>query len=138
MTYTLRLLGLECLQAQEFDGDEAYLTLDGVSIWEASSIKMSADLSKKASVSQVDFVEGRALTAEGWTALPDFKPQNAVLSGLSGQVMVQLWEADLLSSDDLLGETPISEVDSGGGTISVFFTNDGANYRLTYRVDDEA
>jgi hypothetical protein len=26
--YTLRLLGLECLQAQELDGDETYLTLN--------------------------------------------------------------------------------------------------------------
>jgi hypothetical protein len=137
MAYTFRLLRLECTQSQEIGGDEAYLTLDGRKIWEAGRDKMSHDLSHAHRCSEVDFEKGRLLTHEGWVGMAAFDPSAYAFSGLSGTKVVQLWDADLLTSDDLLGETPISEADIGHGHISVLFTRDGAHYRLTYQVDQE-
>lgn len=135
MAYTLRLVKLECTQSQEVGGDEAYLTLDGDKIWEAGRDKMSHDLSHANRSSEVDFENGRLLTHEGWVGMSVFDPNAYIFSGLSGTKVVQLWDDDLLTSDDLLGETPISEADIGRGNISVLFTRDGARYRLTYQVD---
>ena len=137
MTYTLQLVSLECVQAQELNGDEAYLTLNGDKIWSADREKMSADLSHAHRCSTVDFASGRLLTNEGWIALLTSKRDAFRFSGLSGVAVLQLWDDDTLSRDDLLGETPISETDIGRGQISVVFTRDGARYRLTYQVDGE-
>jgi hypothetical protein len=135
MAYTLRLLALECQQAQEFDGDEAYLTLNGKLVWSAGRDKMSHDLSHPHLCSEVDFVGGRKRTHDGWASISPFDPGAYIFTGLSGTAVVKLWDDDLLTSDDLLGETPISETDIGRGHISVLFTRDGARYRLTYQVD---
>jgi hypothetical protein len=138
MPYTLRLLTLECERAQEFDGDEAYLTLNGRKIWSAGSDKMSSDLSHPHRCSQVDFAGGRKLTNEGWVNLPSDASYTSVFSGLSGQAVLKLWDDDRLSPDDLLGETMISETDIGRGHIAVMFLREGGRYRLTYQVDEES
>lgn len=135
MSYTLRLLSLECMQAQELDGDEVYLTVDGRQVWSAGRYKMSSVLTAVDRCRQVDFAGARVLTREGWVSV---EQAALVFPGLAEDVMVQLWEGDTLTSDDMLGETPISENDIGRGEISVLFTGDGANYRLTYRVEAEA
>jgi hypothetical protein len=135
MPYTLRLLTLECIQAQELDGDEAYITLNGRKVWSAGRDKMSHDLSHAHRCSEVDFAGGRKLTHEGWISISPFDPGAFIVTGLSGGTVLQLWDDDLLTRDDLLGETPISEADIGHGHIRVVFTRDGARYRLTYQVD---
>lgn len=135
MAYTLRLLTLECMQAQELDGDEAYLTLDGRKVWAAGREKMSYDLAHPHRCSEVDFAGGRLLTHEGWISMSPFDPGTFIFTGLSNTTVVQLWDDELLTRDDLLGETPISEADIGHGHISVLFTREGARYRLTYQVD---
>lgn len=137
MPYTLRLLSLECMQAQELDGDEAYLTLNGQKVWSAGRDKMSQDITHPQRCSEVNFVDGRKRTHEGWIDMAEDETGTSVFSELSGQVLLQLWDDDLLTSDDLLGETPISETDIGRGNISVMFTRDGARYRMTYQVDGE-
>ena len=43
--------------------------------------------------------------------------------------------ADVLTQDDLLGQTPIDASQASGGHISVIFQRDGAHYRLTYQVE---
>jgi len=123
------------MQSQEIGGDEAYLTLDGHKVWEAGRDKMSHDLSHAHCCGEVDFESGRLLTQDGWVNMESFDPNAYVFPGLSGTKVVQLWDDDLLTRDDLLGETPISEADIGHGHISVLFTRDGARYRLTYQVD---
>jgi hypothetical protein len=136
MAYTLRLLTLECIQAQEIDGDEAYLTMNGRKVWSVGRDRMSQDLSHAHRCSEVDFAGGRKLTHEGWITMSPFDPGEFIFGGLSGTMVVQLWDDDRLTRDDLLGETPISEADIGHGHISVLFTRDGARYRLTYQVDN--
>ncbi len=133
MAYSLQLLALECMQPQELDGDETYLTLDGRQVWSAGEYRMSRTLAAANRCSQVDFAAGRVLTRDGWV---DVEQEPMVFPGLAGQVMAQLWDSDSLTSDDLLGETPISETDSGRGKISVQFTRDGGIYRLTYAVNE--
>lgn len=135
MAYTLRLIRLECIQAQEFDGDEAYLTLDGRQIWAAGRVKMNQTLSRPHQCSEVDFASGQLLMAEGWVPMPSSADESFTFSGLEGETILRLWDSDRLTSDDLLGETPIAERDSGRGHISVLFTRDGARYRLTYEVE---
>ena len=135
MAYTLRLVSLECVQSQEVGGDDAYLTLDGNKVWDSGHEKMSHDPSHANHFSEIDFAGGRLRTLEGWVSMSSFDPNAFIFSGLSGHKVVQLWDHDILTSDDLLGETPISEVDIGHGHISVLFTRDGARYRLTYQVD---
>lgn len=135
MTYTLRLLSLECVTPQEVDGDETYLTLDERRIWVAEPDKMSHPHSFDKGVSLFDFAEGRKKTDAGWAAIGGFQPEWAVFSGLSGRSMLQLWDADTFTPDDLLGETPIDETQASGGAISVVFQRQGAHYRLTYKVE---
>jgi hypothetical protein len=132
MSYTLRLLSLECMQAQELDGDEVYLTVDGTRVWSAGRYKMSSVLTTDDRCSQIDFAAGRVLTHVGWA---DVEQEPLVFTRQAEPTVVQLWERDTLTSDDKLGETPISESDSGRGEISVLFTGDGGSYRLTYQVE---
>jgi len=43
--------------------------------------------------------------------------------------VLQLWDADTLTSDDLLGQTPIDETQGGGGNIFSFvFQRLGAHF----------
>lgn len=134
MSYTLRLLSLECMQAQELDGDETYLMLDGRQVWSAGDYKMSSTLTTADRCSVVDFAAGRVLTRSGWI---DVEQAALVFPGLAGEVLLQLWDSDALTTDDLLGEAPISETDIGRGEISVLFTRDGGRYRLTYTCELE-
>lgn len=136
--YTLRLLSLECLQAQELDGDEAYLTLNDQRIWAAAPDKMLGTPNQPMHVSHYDFAAGRKLTRDGWVAIDAFQPERFIFTGLRGQAMLRLWDADILTSDDMLGETPISARDGAHGHIAVMFTREGAQYRLSYAVDVEA
>lgn len=137
MAYTIRLLGLECLMSQEIDGDEIYLKLNGAQVWEAQPDKMSHLLDQNVSVSAFDFATGQKLTGKGWVLMPAYKPDQFILSGLNGDSVLQIWDADMLTSDDLLGQTPIDASQASGGKISVVFQRIGAHYRLTYQVELE-
>src|SRR5262252_3516464 len=103
MTYTVRLVGLDCLTAEEIDGDEVYIMLNDAKIWQAHPDKMSHALDHPHQVSQYDFVQGRKLTREGWVAIPLFNPDQFVFKNEKGTVKIQLWDADVLTRDDLLG-----------------------------------
>jgi hypothetical protein len=138
MPYTLKLLGLECFRAEEIDGDEIYVTLNGVRIWQAHPDRMGPPPAVAGRVSHFDFAAGRKLTAQGWIPMMPFNPSEFTHRHLTDAASVQLWDADTLTSDDLLGETPIDESQAGGGSISVVFQRLGAHYRLTYKVEVEA
>src|SRR5215211_1300671 len=133
MAYTIQIIGLECVTSEEIDGDETYLTLNQRKIWEAHPDKMSH--AAHGSVSQFDFLEGRKLSQTGWVSIANFQPSSLVFKRLSGETALQLWDADTLSPDDLLGETPVDESQASGGNISVVFQRRGAHYRLTYKVE---
>ncbi len=137
MAYRIRLVSLECVAPQEIDGDETYISVNDAKIWQAHPDKMTHVLSHANHINQVDFAAGRKYTGAGWVALNNFQPESGVVPGLSGTTMLQLWDADSLTADDLLGETPIDASQVSGGNISVVFQRSGANYRLTYKVEAE-
>ena len=137
MAYTIRLVGLECFKSEEIDGDEIYIKLNGKQVWEAHPEKMSHLLDQNVSVSHFDFAEGRKLTSRGWVLMPSYQPESYVFKGQSGDSVLQVWDADSLTSDDLLGQSPVDASQSSGGNISVVFQVMGAHYRLTYKVEAE-
>ena len=135
MTYTIKLISLECFKAEEIDGDEVYLKLNGAKVWEASPDKMTPLAVAHDSVRHYDFAGGRKQTGEGWIPLMPYNPDLFVFKEQLGPAVLQVWDADTLTSDDLLGQTPIDETQGGGGNISVVFQRLGAHYRLTYKVE---
>ena len=135
MAYTLKLIGLECFKAEEIDGDEVYIKLNGTQVWEAAPDKMSPQPQADDWVSHYDFAGGRKLTHLGWVPLMPYNREAFIFKDLSGDSVLQLWDADVMTSDDLLGQTPIDQAQASGGNISVVFQRVGAHYRLTYKVE---
>ncbi|MBW4439345.1 MAG: hypothetical protein KME04_19545 [Pleurocapsa minor GSE-CHR-MK-17-07R] len=135
-TYTLRILRLQCMQSQELDGDEPYLLMGDQVLWTVpEGTHMHHHPGNDNQFSIVDFAAGRVMEVNGWQEHQDFVRGHFVFAGLSGQHTITLMEADRLTSDDVLGRTPISERDMGRGEIQVEFAGDGARYLLVYRVD---
>lgn len=136
MTYTLRLIKLKCLQAQEYDGDELYLKYNGHIVWKAGYLKMHESVEGDHIAHEISFAEGIKRTRHGWSSLTEFNPSLSDFTAESGISHLELWEADslLTGGDDYLGQTPISKADAEHGQITVAFQHDGAHYLLTYQV----
>ncbi|MBL8145981.1 MAG: hypothetical protein JNL34_06320, partial [Anaerolineae bacterium] len=127
----LHLLSLECLLAQEFDGDEIYLRLNGEKVWGVDRhAHMSHNMAKAHCYNMMDFAAGRRHNAAGWEPIPSFEP-GALTWSFDGEALVEVFEADTLSSDDLIGRQRMSSKDAGRGSITVHFERDGAKYALT-------
>jgi hypothetical protein len=135
MTYTIKLVGLECFRAEEVDGDEVYIKVNGAKVWEATPDKMLPVPEFEGIVSHYDFAGARKHTHDGWIPLMPYVPGHFVFKNQTGDSVLQLWDADVMTSDDLLGQTPIDETQASGGNISVVFQRLGAHYRLTYKVE---
>ncbi|MDX2162427.1 MAG: hypothetical protein SF162_13955 [bacterium] len=134
-TYTLHIVQVECIEAQETDGDELYITLDDRMIWQARPFTLHHHPSTDRQLKAVHFAGSRRLTRDGWISETDTPVQQLVIPDLSGTHTLRLWDHDVLTSDDLLGENPVALTDAGRGTIQVVFTRDGARYHLSYRVE---
>lgn len=135
MAYTIKLVGLECFRAEEVDGDEIYIKINGTKMWEAKPDKMLPVPETDGIVSHFDFAGARKHTYNGWIPLMPYAPNNFMLKNQTGACVLELWDADVMTSDDLLGETPIDQTQASGGNISVIFQRLGAHYRLTYKVE---
>ena len=138
MAYSIKLVGLECLKAEELGGDEIYIKLNDEKVWESNPDKLGAHFEGSDWVSQYDFTGGRKLTRLGWVALTPYNSEDYVFKDQAGGSVLQLWETDTLTRDDLLGQTPIDASQASGGNISVMFQRLGADYRLTYKVEAQA
>lgn len=138
MAYTIRLVGLECFRAEEVDGDEIYIKLNGAKVWEAHPDRMHPAPERDGLVSHFDFVGARKLTHAGWIPQMPYQPDTYILKDQTGAAVLELWDTDVLTSHDLLGETPIDANQASGGNISVVFQRSGAHYRLTYKVEVQA
>ena len=134
--FTLRLMLLECFQAQELNGDEIYIKLNDQVIWtwERSRTRFSHDVSRPDVIDRLDFAGARQRGGQGWQSVHELDPNAFVFSDLSGTAILELWDADTLTRDDLFGRTPIRLLDAGRGDIAVLFQDQGARYRLTYQV----
>lgn len=139
-TYNLSLILLECLEGQEFDGDEPYLKLNGDTIWtwELAGRKMHDTLNSKAWTNAFDFRTGRFRTLEGWETSPNYSSGDFDITGLKGETRLELWEADeheaLRGADDFLGEILLSIDNARLGEQVVVFNQSNAMYQLTFRL----
>lgn len=136
--YTLQLVSLRCLTAQENDGDEIYIHADGRTLWSVGGLLMSNRLETDQQIDEVDFVHGQVHTRDGWVAMHSFNGDDFRLESSAEYIQLQLRERDLLLADDLLGEAIITAADSGRGKIQQAFTAEGAHYALTYEVTASA
>lgn len=144
MTYTIHLVLLECLEGQEFDGDEPYLKLNDKVVWswDDAGLKMHDQLNAKDWTNAYDFRTCKYRTLQGWEVSRSYKPEDFTFPGLSGETSIQLWEADeheiLRGDDDFLGELVVHEENVRMGPQLVEFSQNGAFYVLTYRVTEDA
>ncbi|GAB4173497.1 MAG: hypothetical protein Fur006_02870 [Coleofasciculaceae cyanobacterium] len=101
----LKLIALECIETEDSGEDEAYLRVKGVKVW------------------------GRSINSG----------QTADLSGLplisfNRRARIELYDEDWPDADDLLGITYAIRSHIGQGEIEYNFTDDDANYKLTFEV----
>ncbi|MCC6615382.1 MAG: hypothetical protein IT320_18040 [Anaerolineae bacterium] len=134
-TFTLKLVLLECFQAQELNGDEIYIKLNDRVIWtwKTAHVRFSHDTSHPHTIDKLDFVQGRKHEASGWVSA-GIDPEAFVFTDMNGGALLEVWDADSFTRDDLIGRAPVSASDGGHGAISVVMQGDGAYYRLTYEV----
>jgi hypothetical protein len=138
MPYTVRLLSLKCLVSQENNGDEIYLTLNGQTVWSVTgdyALHQQPRLPHQ--IKEVDFVQGRWLTAKGWETIPDFDVAQFVFGGLTGENRFEVWDQDNFSRDDYFGIALFAEDDIRTGQITAVAARDGAHYVLTFATEME-
>ena len=132
--FTLRLEGLRCESAQESDGDEIYLLVDGKQVWSVGTRRMISDPSDAEQISEVDFTQGRWKSMNGWEPIPNFNAGEFVIQVQGAGARVEVKERDLLLGDDNIGGALVMAEDAGRGQIQLAFTGEGAHYLLTFRV----
>ena len=130
MSYTIKLVGLECFRAEEVDGDQVYVKLNGAKVWEAHPDRMKHVPVHEHHVSEFDFAGGRKHTRDGWVPLMPYNPDAFVFPDQAGSAALEVRDAL-----DLLGDAPVDSSQASGGNISVVFRRAGAHYRLTYKVE---
>ncbi len=138
MGYTLRLLSLKCIQAQEADGDEIYAKLNGEIIfsWSRLGLKFYSAIKTEKHTNDFDFQSCQYATSTGVAATTAYAPEDFEFADLEGEQIFELWESDeeefLRGDDDFLGEVVISESTLGEQTVK--FTLEGADYELRFIV----
>lgn len=133
--FALQLISLRCITAQEADGDEIYLNVDGHTVWSVGRLRMRDQLQADDQLDEVDFVHGRLHTRQGWLPMQDFNVSDFRLEINGETARLEVRERDLLLGDDQIGDVMISRADSAHGQIQLAFTAEGAHYVLRYEVD---
>lgn len=106
---TIQLVKLECIQPEGFVTlDAIYFKINGQE-WPSQRLRMGLEYPYK------------ERDLEGYADI-DF----------SGSITIELWDDDTWDPDDFLGSHTISCVYDESGVVR--FTEDGANYKLYYRV----
>ncbi|MBZ0294355.1 MAG: hypothetical protein K8L99_17465 [Anaerolineae bacterium] len=132
-TYTVQLLWLKCVQSQENDGDEIYIKFNGRKVWSTWAQKMHSHPTG-IHFDEINFESGRLHQQAGWTPMKKFDASAYRFSGLSGDSMFEVWDANRFLPDDFLGRTPVRAADAEHGHIQAVCARDGAHYVLTYQV----
>lgn len=102
---TLHLIRLKCIETEDtFGSDEAYLTVNDQRVW--GPMSMNDGQEKEVDVNRI----------------------------FSYRAVVRLYDEDTPDKDDFLGVLMLSQADANGEEREHYFRQDGANYRLTYRV----
>ena len=139
--YTLRLLKLECLQQQELDGDEVFITIGDRIIWQSERLRLTmvAELRRPEQFNVYDFERGMLHGIKGWVRDVVYTPSDFELTNLGDSLTLQLWESDGIfkGGDDMLGQVVVSPLAARSKTNTVVtFSDKDARYRLTYRVTE--
>ena len=132
--FTLHLEGLRCVSAQEADGDEIYLLVDGNQVWSVGTRRMTNAPGDAEQISEVDFVQGRWKSINGWESIPNFNAGEFVIQVRGAGTRIHVKERDLLLGDDEIGGALVMAEDAGRGQIQLAFTGEGAHYLLMFRV----
>lgn len=141
--YTLRLLKLECLQQQEMDGDEIFMTIGDRIVWQSERLRLTmvAELRRKEQFNMYDFERAMLHGVGGWVRDVVYAPSDFELRHLNEALTLQLWESDGIfkGGDDMLGQVVVSPLAARARTNTVVtFSDKDARYRLTYRVLEES
>jgi hypothetical protein len=134
MVYTVELVSLRCVEAQELDGDHIHLKFNGQTVWSSNNHRMHPHPTSQEQIDRVDFVNGKQHGVNGWEVAASFSPADFVFRELTHDSEFQLWERDIRSHEEVLGKSPVSVRDAGHGNIAIVFAGDAARYVLTYHV----
>ncbi len=108
----LQLIGLKCITAEGYlTPDAIYFKIDHgdyVEEWPKSRMRMSAG----------DYI--------------DMREVNSI--AIDGSVTFNMWDDDTFDSDDFLGKAVLSCRDAGAGEKIASFSEDGAYYKLYYKL----
>jgi hypothetical protein len=105
-SYRLELVSLECLDTETTWGpDHAYLRVNGETVW---ARHMNENHTER-------FTTDTHRNFDAWAS-------------------IQLWDDDSPDADDLLGTVTATPADAGKGERTGYFREDGADYKLIYRV----
>ncbi|MEO0564048.1 MAG: hypothetical protein AAF125_18230 [Chloroflexota bacterium] len=138
--YDLHLVLMECLEGQEFDGDEPYLKINGEKVWswDVMGRKMQDSLASKGWTNAFDFRTGRFRTLEGWEQSEAYSEGHFSYTNLTGETKIELWEQDdhevMRGDDDFLGEITLTIDNARLGNQIVVFDQNNALYQLTFRL----
>ena len=101
---TLKIKTLTCYETDDAEGtDEPFIKVNGQVVWGPVEIEGAGDAEVD---TDVEF---------------------------DGEAIVELWEKDKWSADDLLGSTTVQAGD-GAGELEARFTYDQAHYKLSFEV----
>ena len=132
--YTVELVSLRCVEAQELDGDHIHLKFNGQTIWSSNDHRMHPHPTSDSHIDKIDFAGSKQHGANGWEVATSYNPAAFVFRGLTRDSEFQLWERDIRSREEILGKSPVSARDAGHGNIAIVFAGDAARYVLTYHV----
>lgn len=131
-TFTVRLVSLRCVMAQEEDGDEVLIFANKTLLWSPGGAQMIEVPSLKHHVVEFDFANRRKLTTGGWVPFESFDSTTTSLEDQTEPVLIQLRERDMLLGDDVLGEVSVTAASKG--TTRHNLNAEGAQYELTLYV----
>jgi hypothetical protein len=140
MPYTLEIIALECLKNQELDGDEIVIKFNDKVMfhWEDTGYRWAAELKLEDWTNFYNFRTNRMATMNGEIEVEAYKDFGFVLSGLTGNSVIGLWESDegnfFRGEDDDLGQLTVNEASALNEVQTHDFTGEGAHYRLSYAV----
>jgi hypothetical protein len=139
MSYQLRLISLRCNKAQEGDGDEIYLKLNGdiIFTWDKVGYKFVDKLIDDSHMVAFDFRQGKVNLATGWHENEAYASDDFIFE-LDAPAIVELWESDehefLRGDNDQLGGYVMDASHASKGETMVMFNLRGAEYELRFHV----
>ncbi len=136
--YVLQFGTLTCVHAQERNGDEVFIRLDGQTVWavERAGRKMNHKPNRANEVSVFDFRECKMMGRDGWQTTDEYTLEDFRVTGLTGPLKLELWEEDnfLRGGDDFLGSVTLSPSQAGQGEQEAVIYSNGAHYIFKYEV----